>query len=910
MTPDWRAVVVREIPSLRDEPEILDELSQHLADVYERGLADGLSPEAALALATDALPVERDRLPSDLARARTALPGLIADRWTTAALDATEPAPDRASVVRDFGRDVIYALRSLRAAPGYAIVSLLTLAIGIGANAALFAAVDTILLRPMPYAHADRLVVPVSVNRARDLDDASVSFADYLDWQKETGTFAAAAIWRPITVDLTGAGDPQRILGMQVAPEFFTVLTMTPVLGRTLQPADHAAEAPRVAVLSHALWQRAFAGAADVVGRSIGVAGVPHEIVGVLPPRESWPENAALFVPLRPALADADTRTRRDNLIFASIARLQDGVSVEQANAVVAGIAARLERDHPEARKGWTNRVVPLRDQMVDDNLRRALWVMLAAVGAVLLIGCANLAHLGLLRGLGRAPELGVRVALGASRWRIVRQLAVESVLLAFAGAAAGAGLAAWMIQGLKVIAPAGTPFVADLGLDLRVLAATTTFASIAVIVSGLVPAIAVSRAQPEASLRATATAAGTSRRVRVLRQALIIAEVAGAVVLLVGAALLLRSFSKLQHVDSGVDVDRVIAARLSLPNSERYATAAQSAAFFQRLEERLRTIPGVEAVGSTSFVPIGGGGFGLGRVFLLEGWPEPPAGPDVSAQWNVVTPDYFRAVGMPILDGRAFTAEDRADSTPVMIVSRSFARQMFGSERPLGRRVRSWRDENVLREIVGVVGEVRYTGLGEREVFRQMYVPHTQSSWGLMNIVVRSAGPAPGTLEAAMRADVRALDSTLAVSDVRTFDSLARASIAGERYTTLLLSGLAATALALGAVGIYGVIGHAVSMRRRELGLRAALGASPSQLRALAIGEGVRLTAVGLVIGLAGAFVVARVLERLLYETDTRDPFAYAVTATTIAVVATLASIGPARRAANVDPISTLRMP
>jgi putative ABC transport system permease protein len=912
MTRDWRSVVRAHVPplELEREPEILDELSQHLSDLYDEAIADGQPADEAFRIACTALPRERERLARDLVTARRSLPGLIADRWAA----PLEPEPDLGfRFLRIFGkrnptslrRDIVYALKSLRRAPGYTLVTLLTLALGIGANSAIFAAVDTILLRPMPYAHADRLVVPLSVHAARGIDTSSVSYADYTDWREATDIFEAVALWRPITVDLTGPGQPERIRAVQVSPEYFRVMTMTPVLGRSLGPDDHKPDAPRVTVISHALWQRVFGGAKDVVGRTVRIGGLPSEIVGVLPPRVIWPEDTALFVPLPTRMVE--DLMRRDNLVFYSVARLRDDVSLERGNALVSSIAARLERDHPESRKGWTNRLQPLREFMVPEEARRGLWVLLVAVGAVLLIGCANLAHLGLVRGLGRARELSVRIALGASRWRLVRELGIECLILAVAGAAAGSVLAIWMIQGLAAMAPDGTPFIEDLRMDVRVLAATIVVTCVAVIVAGLLPAITSSRVQPGPALKDGAPASGSSRRVLLLRHGLVVAEIAGAVLLLIGAALLLRSFWRLQHVDPGVDVDRVLSARLTLPRN-RYTTDADSTAFFQGLVDRLAAAPGVESAAATSFVPVGGGGFGLGRVFLAEGRPEPPSAPDVSAQWNVITPDYFRTLGIPLLQGRAFSRDDRAASTPVVIVSQSFATRMFGQESAIGKRVRSWRDENVLREIVGIVGEVRYSGLGDRENLRQVYVPHTQDSWGLMNIVLRASTELPAGLESVVRRQVRAMDADMAVSNVATLNTIARESVAGERYLTMLISILAATALALGAIGIYGVVSHAVSARRRELGLRAALGASPRQLFGLVLGQASRLTAIGLVLGLAGAFAVSRLLQQLLYETKATDVAAYAVTISTIAIVAALATLGPARRAGRVDPLTALR--
>ena len=473
MNPDWRAIVRDRVPplELEHEPEILDELAHHLSDLYAEALAQGRS-------GTDA---------RDIASARRSLPALIADRWTA---DET-PAPGRTKPrwFADFRRDLVLAVRMLWRSPGYAIVALLTLALGIGANTAIFAAVDTVLLRPMPYAGADRLVVPRSINTIRNSDCDCVSFADYTDWSRETDIFDAVSLWRSITVDLTGAGQPDRVNAIQVSPEYFRVITLEPAAGRLLITSDHEARAPRVTVISHGLWTRSFGGG-DVIGRSVSIGGTPFQIVGVLPARVAWPEQGELFIPLRPSMLDEDARTRRDNLIFSSVARLRPGVEIGQGNAALALIADRVAQSFPGPRRGWTNTLRPLREAMVSPELRRALWILMAAVGAVLLIGCANLAHLGLVRGLSRQRELSVRLALGAGRWRLVRQLGVESLVLAGAGGTAGIALAFWMVRGLKAIAPANTPFINNLALDFRVLAITVAMTALALVASGIYGAV------------------------------------------------------------------------------------------------------------------------------------------------------------------------------------------------------------------------------------------------------------------------------------------------------------------------------------------------------------------------------------------------------------------------------------
>lgn len=799
-----------------------------------------------------------------------------------------------------------YAIRSLRRTPGYALVAIAALAIGIGANTAIFGAVDTVLLRPLPYPHADRLVVPVSQNAARGSEHGSISFADYEDWKRETEVFDHVALWRPINVDMTGSGDPERVVAGQVSEEFFPLVDAKLVAGRPFTPADHGMSAPRVTVLAFELWQRRFGGDVGALGRTLSIGGTPHEIVGILADRAAWPEEAQLFLPFRPMAWSDDVRTRRDNLIFLALARLRDGVPIEQGNARLAAIASRLEREHPESRKGWTNRLIPLREYVVEADVRRALLILLGAVSAVLLMACANLASLALVRAAGRSREMGIRFALGASRARVVRQMASESLVVAACGTVAGLGLSVWMMRGIAAMAPEGTPFIDKLGLDMRVAAAAALFGTLAVLLAGVIPALASSGIQLTPALKDGTAGSGASRRTQLLRQGLVVAEVAVAVILLASAALLLKSFIRVSGVAPGADVGRVLTGGIALPGA-RYDTAEKSAAFYKRLTERLAANPEVEAAAATSYVPVGGGGFGLGRVFLAEGWPSPPAGPDVAAQWNVITPDYFRAVGIPVVRGRAFDARDTATSTPAVIVTSSFARRMFGDADPIGRRTKSWRDENILREIVGVVADVRYEGLLAEET-PLVYVPHTQNSWGSLTVVLRARHGAPGALAPLLRSEIAALDNQLAVARVRTMAESARESVARQRYTTILVTMLASAALMLGALGIYGVLSYAVSLRRHELGLRIALGASSRDLYRLVLTGGLRLAALGLVIGSAGAYAVSRLLGGLLYEVEPTDPAAYAAAAGGILIAAALACLLPARRASRSDPLSALK--
>ena len=803
-------------------------------------------------------------------------------------------------------QDLRYALRTLLKAPTYTAIAVLVIALGIGANTAIFSFVDAMLLRPLPYPNADRLYATVSMNPGRGSDRSSITFADYEDWRRERDVFAAVALANPGGVDLIGGSEPERINVLSVSEDYFVLTGAQPIVGRVLQPTDHAANAARVTVMSYSLWQRRFAGARDVVGKTVRIAGVPTEVIGVLPPRAAWPEDRELFLPLRPSLFGEDVRTRRDNMIFQGIARLADGVTREQAEARMRANAARVEREFPESRRGWTNGLVPLREYIVEPDLRIALFVLLAAVAAVLLIGCANLASLALVRGAGRVREIGVRLALGASRARLMRQLLAESLLLAGTGGVLGIAVAAVMVQGLRTAVPPDSPFLDQVAIDTRVMIAAAVMSLVTALFFGVLPAITTSGVRVADSLKEGSRGTGHSKRAGRMRAVLVVGEIAAAVVLLVCAGLLVRSLSQLTAKGPAIDLDRVLAGRVSLPGA-RYPEAAHRAEFVRQLTSRLASEAGVEAAAVTTYLPVGGGGFGLGRVFLEQSWPEPPAHTDVPAQWTAVSPDYFRTLGLPIVRGRAFTDRDNVKANPVILVSETFARRAFGDEDPLGRRIRSWRDENIYREIVGVVADVPYSSLSDptRSI---VYIPHQQDSWGLLIVTVRAASGPPEALAGTLRRAVASIDPDLALARVGTMSVFARDSIARERVSTTLMSALALAALILAALGIYGVMSYAVAQRRQEMGLRLALGASPGDLYRTILSHGLTLTAAGLAIGLGLAIGAARLLSALLYETSPFDPVAFASTAAVLLLIAFIACVVPARRAAGADPLVALR--
>jgi putative ABC transport system permease protein len=896
---DWRAVLAARLAGLdlppAREAEVLDELAQHMTDREADLLRAGHDADAAHRLALDELD-DHAIFQRELQRAERA-------RRPTTTL--TPPPATSSWRAAHLWQDLRYAARTLGRDRGFSVTALLALALGIGGAVAIFAAVDAVLLRPMPFPHADRLVVPVSVNVDDGSDGGSVSFADYADWRQERDLFAEVALWRPINVDLTGHGDPERILAAQVSAEYFPLIDVRPVAGRTLVPADHEAGAARVGVISYGLWQRRFGAASDAVGSTIMISGLPTQVVGVLPARAVWPDTSDLFLPLRPALLNEDVRTRRDNLIFNSFARLADGVPIDRASARVAEMSVALARREP-IRAKWTNRLVPLREFIVEKDVRLALFVLLGAVGSVLLIVCANVANLALVRGQARTRELAIRLALGASRARVVQQLVIESALLAAAGAGLGVAIAAGLMRALAAMAPEGTPFVETIALDARVLAVALVVTGVAVLLAGVMPALVTSGLRLTTALKDGTAGSGASARAVRMRHLLVVGEIAASVVLLVLGALLLRSFDRLVRVAPGVDVDRVLTGRISMPNA-RYPTGEKVGVFFDDLFGRLLANPDVASVAAATFVPAGTGGFGLGRVFLAEGRPEPPAGTDVDARWTVVTPGYFETVGIPLRQGRDFTADDRERMTPVAIVSESFVRKMFPNESPLGKRVRSWRDENLLREIVGVVGDVKTDGLADTEI-SGVYVPYRQDPWGSMLLVVRARQGDPSALAPAMRRAVAAADPLMALARVDTMASAARASIATQRYAALLVGVLATVALVLAALGTYAVIGYVFARRRREMGIRLALGASRTNVYALVFRYGLTLTGIGVAIGVAGAAVSSRWLATLLFDTRASDAVAWLSTIAAIVGAAALACLVPAHRSATADPVTALR--
>jgi putative ABC transport system permease protein len=798
-------------------------------------------------------------------------------------------------------QDLRYAARSLRRAPTFAVVAVIVLTLGIGATSAIFSLVHAVLLRPLPFPQPDRIVTAISTQSVRGLRDGGVAYADYLDWRKEADIFQYAALWRTGSLDLTGSDMPERVRSAAVTGEYFAVLGVTPVAGQLF---DAAAERPgeRPVVLTEGAWRRLFGGRQDAIGRTVFLSGNPYRLTGVVPD-SIWPARTDAFIPLRLDPALDKSLLRRDNFIFRSIARLQPGVPLEQGRARLAALAGAIAEQFPESRKHWSYDVVSLHKYTVGEDFERAILILFAAVALVLLIACANLANLLLARGTERRRELAIRSALGASRARIRRVLFAESLVLSCLGGAGGLALGYWLSHVLVAVAPADTPLVTNLGLNWPVVIFTAAASLATAVFVGLIPAMHGALVTPRAAMQ-EGQRTGTGRAGR-LRDVLVTGEMALAVVLLVISALTMRSVVSLLRVDPGVDVSNVLTARIIVAGG-RYRDAARRALFYKGLTERVAALPGVAAVGITSRMPAGGPGSGLGRVFLAEGAPEPPAAADHPAQWTVADPGYFRTLKLPLLQGRTFTDADTSSSTPVIVISQRLAQEMFPGQDPIGKRIRSWRDENRLREIIGVVGDVKYFGLADRPR-AAVYVPHAQDSWGTMMIALRTQG-VPLNLVNALRGAVSAADPALALGDVGTLEDFSALSVSEHRFTAQLLGAFALLALLLAAVGVYGVMAYAVSLRAQEIGVRVALGAQRRDVAFLIVGRGMTLALAGLLIGGVAAVAAARAMRTLLTDIGPGDPLSFAAAAGTLLIAALIACAVPALRAARMDPVSVLR--
>jgi len=795
-------------------------------------------------------------------------------------------------------QDLRYGLRMLVKNPGFAFVAVFTLALGIGANTAIFSIVNAVLLQPLPFSEPDRLVWAWG-NIRNGGNRASVSPLDYLDYRAQNTTFEhfAATFSVPASFNLTGSGDPERLQGAVATGNFFQALGVNAALGHTFLLENEEPGRDQVVVLSHRLWQQRFGGDPSLIGKTLALDGKSFEVIGVMPAGFKFPRSAELWTPMNFQIA-AGMKQRKAHFLR-PVGRLKPGVTLSQAQADMDAVAGSLEAQYPESNTGWNLRMVPLREQLVG-NIRPTLRVLFGAVGLVLLIACANVANLLLVRASSRQKEIAVRMALGAGRFRIVRQMLTESMVLALAGGTLGVFLAAWGVDLIVAFSGNDIPPTAQIGIDSVVLGFTLVVSLLTGVLFGLVPALpATQPAKLSEALKEGGRAGGSSRNRT--RDLLVVFETAIAVVLLIGAGLLIRSFNRLQNVGPGFDAGNVLTLRIDLPR-EKYNSPEKAASFWGQLHERVAALPGVEAVGMNTELPLSGQP--NDAPFTVEGRPPVQPNQQFGADFRRVNEDYLRSLRIPVKRGRNFTAQEVGQRAHVVLISEVLANGVFPDEDPLGQRLWLGLDEKTPFEIIGIVGDIRHRTL-EADPFATMYLPVPSTQW--TNLTIRVAGD-PLSLAAAVRKEVQAIDPDQPIAALRTMEQVVAESVGAPRYRTLLLGLFALVALLLAAIGIYGVISYAVAQRTHEIGIRMALGAQPRAVHRLVIGQGIRLALVGVGAGLIGAVGLTRLLASLLFGVTATDPLTFAAVTVILTLIALLACWIPARRAARVDPMVALR--
>ena len=794
-------------------------------------------------------------------------------------------------------QDIRYSVRALMKSRGLVLLAVLCLALGIGTNAGLFGLVNGVLLRPLPYAEPARLV-RVFETPPRDPDELrSTALPTIADWNRELRSLEPVASYSPWSFDVTGGDRPEQIEGASVSRELFPVLRAQPLIGRTFSADEDRPTGPRAIVLGHELWQRRFGGDSAILGRSLTLNGVQFTVVGVMRPGFAFPPGAELWA----STAVDHEFEARDARHVSVLGRLQSGATIETARAELQDIERRLAERFPKNYANYGVKLIPLHER-ITGNIRPALLTLFGAVTFVLLIACANVANLLLARATSRRTEMALRAALGATRGRIVRQLVTESVMLSVVGGAVGAIVATLMLSVLRALGPSNIPRLGDVTVDTRVLAFTFLVAMITGLVFGLAPALAASRVDPHTMLQEGGRGSTPARVRQRVRGALVVAELALALVLVVGAGLLIRSLHALTTVDPGVRVENVLTFHVGLPPA-KHADRAYIVEFYRQLRERLGTAPGAVAVGLASRLPLSGDDHSA-RV-RLEGEPDVP-GSGRQMQDRAVSPGYFRALGISLRTGREFTNADASNSPPVVIVNESLAGRLFPGESALGKRIIPSRAGNVSREIVGVVADARQFGV-DVPAEPEFYIPHAQDPWPWLNVVVRTAGD-PARFARAAEAAVWSLDPNMPLTQVRSMEDMLAASLAPRRFNMIVLGVFAVVALLLAVVGIYGVMASLVAQRTREIGIRVALGAGRSHVMTLVVGHASMLAGIGVAVGLAAAMALSRVMSGLLFGVGPMDPVTFVATGVLLGGVALAASYVPARRAMRVDPVVALK--
>ena len=803
--------------------------------------------------------------------------------------------------------DLRYSARTLVKTPGFTLVALLALALGVGACTAIFSVVNAVLLQPLPYRDTDRIVAIQAINR--EGTRVQVTPANFLDWREQNSSFEHLAAIFARTSNLAGDGEAERINLAMASANLFDVFGVRPQFGRLFLPEDEQAGHPAIVVLGHGLWQRRFGGDPEVIGKPITLDGNSYTVIGVAPPGFQFPNKTDVWLPpfrLVPTIRESMDPTRVRGFGFLSaVALLKPDVSLEQAKADMGAISTRLREQYPESNNNRFERVELLHTNLVGDT-STALWLLFGAVGFVLLIACANVANLLLVRATSRQKEIAVRTALGASRRRIIRQLLTESLLLAAAGGAAGLLLAWWGVEILVGMLPENFPRLEAIRLDLTVLGFTSLVTAVTSVLFGFAPAWQVSKVDVHDALKENSRgAAGGNARNR-FRSMFVVAEVALSLVLLIGAGLTFRSFLHLLAVNTGFNPEQVLTMSLN-PSGTNFRDDSDYIAFYQNVAERIRNIPGVEAVGAINTLPLSKGPT---THFRIEGRAPMPVDQWPGANYRNVTPDYFRVLNISVLQGRTFEERDAASTPPVVLINEATAEHDFAGENPVGKRINfggvDSNNQPVWFEIIGVVGSVRSIELNT-EPTPEVYTASLQDAFANMSFVIRTTVE-PTSITGAVQQAVQEVDRAQPVSDIRTMEEIVVGAVTQPRFNLMLLGVFGAIALILSAAGIYGVMAFSAAQRTHEIGIRLALGAKSSDVLRLILGQGLRLTAVGIIFGLVASFTLTRFLSTLLFGISATDPMTFAVVAVILSAVALLACYVPARRAAKTDPIVALR--
>lgn len=795
-------------------------------------------------------------------------------------------------------KDLRYAIRGSLKRPGFLVIAVATLALGIGATTAMFTVVNSVLLRPLPFAEPEQIVQLTGVCPRLGITESSMSVPDIADWQQQSQSFEQIAGFFSGGVFLSLNDETERVRASSVAPEFFPLFRTNPIAGRTFQPTDSQTGAEPVAVIGYGIWQRRFGGSMSVLNSKMMISNEPTTIVGIMPAGFDYPAESEIWAPLEinPAAE------RRDNRYVNVISRLKPGVSLAQAQVEMNTINERLAQAYAETNKDWGVRLTELRDSMVGD-LRTSLLILLGAVAFVLLIACTNVANLLLARAATRQKEIAVRTALGASRLRVVRQLLTESVLLSIVSGLIGLALSLWLIKLLIAISPPNTARFDEIGIDWRVFAFTLGVTVLAGLLFGLFPALQTSRPNLNEMLKDSGRRTEGSGQNRI-GSLLIVSEIALSFILLAGAGLLIKSFLHLRKIDPGFNADNVLAMRISLPPG-KYKQGAPRAQIYKQLIDQVKSTPGVQSASAVLSLPLGGDTFNVGRSVVPEGRPMTPEEAS-NARHLPITPDYFQTLQIPLKAGRTFTEHDTLDTPKVVIINETMARQLWPGQSAIGRRFQIWRDEKFPREVVGVVGDTK-SSLDE-EAGSQMYVPYAQDAgWGSMSLVVRTNGE-PTAMAGAVREAIRAVDKGVPNYNLKTMNDVVSTSAAPRRVPMLLLSAFAGVAMLLAMLGVYGVTSYYVTQRTHEIGVRMALGAQLGDVLKLVLQRAMLMAIAGIGIGVLGAFAVTRYMTTLLFGVKPIDIWTFVGVALLLSIVVLIACVVPARRAAKIDPLEALR--